>query len=101
MFTVNKLRKIALREIEFAALVGLILSNEVDLLFNNDSMSGFRDQIFRELDENILSNYVTDGPNRFGAIICLLQYVWELSLEVNLAVEGCKLFSPHQSELWD
>lgn len=101
MSTVNKLRKMALREIEFAALSGLILANEVNILFQDDSMSSFRDQIFAELGENVLYNYPTDGPGRFGALICFLQDISEISTEVDLAVESCKIFSPHKTELFD
>jgi hypothetical protein len=90
------------REVEFAALTGLILANEVDLLFNNDSMSAFRNQIYQELHDDIMHNYGTiETANRFGSLVCLLQDFDSISSEIEQCVTACKIFSPHKQELWD
>lgn len=91
-----------MREIEFAALAGIMLANEIDLLFNKNSMADFRDQIYRELHDDICRNYsIVETASRFGSLICLLQDIQGISKEIEESVVMCKLFSPHKVELWD
>lgn len=72
------------------------------MLFHNESMAGFRNQIYQELHDDILINYPQfQAPNRFGSLICLLQDFDNISKEIEESVSMCKLFSPHKVELWD
>lgn len=65
-------------------------------------MSSFRDQIYRELHDDIYYNYSPmETANRFGSLICLLQDFQNISREIEESVQMCKLFSPHATELWE
>jgi hypothetical protein len=65
-------------------------------------MSNFRDQLYRELHDDILYNYPPmETANRFGALICLLQDLQSISREIEESVQACKIFSPHATELWE
>jgi hypothetical protein len=65
-------------------------------------MSSFRDQIYRELHDDICYNYLPmETANRFGALIYLLQDLQSISREIEESVISCKLFSPHATELWE
>ncbi|KAI6193528.1 CBN-NHR-71 protein [Aphelenchoides besseyi] len=72
--TAEKMRKIKIREIEFGALAGVILANEIDSTFKCAVMSIFRDRIFQDLHTNIASVYGEHEVGiRMAALICLIQ----------------------------
>lgn len=70
---VNKMRRLQIREVEIAALAGVILWNEVALTSNFAGADKLRDRIYSELHSNIILTYgVSETGARMGSLLCLL-----------------------------
>lgn len=67
------MRKLQVRELEIAALTGIILWNEVALASNFNNTDKIRDHIYSELHSNIIMTYgLMETGARMGSLLCLL-----------------------------
>ncbi|KAI6196062.1 hypothetical protein M3Y94_01064300 [Aphelenchoides besseyi] len=102
MMTAEKMRKLEIREIEFGALAGIILANEIDSTFKCAVMSIFRERIFQDLHANITSVYgEQEVGTRMAALICLIQDLDVLGREIVESVIIRRLINNGINDLWD
>ncbi|KAI6181830.1 Nuclear receptor domain-containing protein [Aphelenchoides besseyi] len=98
----NKMRKLAVREIEVAAMAGIMLWNEVAIACNYDNTDKIRDRIYSELHSNIIITYgVNETGARMGSLLCLLHDLNMIAKQISESVIIGKIFNPHVIELFD
>ena len=120
----DRFRTLSLREIEFAALVGVALCNEsklliewehnfccihfvsfvlVDALFKDNTMSAFRERLFVDFHEELLTTYTppAEAGARFGQLLCLINDLQTFTYAIEETTTVFKVFHPYVSTLFD
>uniref|UniRef100_A0A915D2T3 NR LBD domain-containing protein n=1 Tax=Ditylenchus dipsaci TaxID=166011 RepID=A0A915D2T3_9BILA len=96
-----KMRQMAIRDIEVAALAGIILWNEVGNL-NVEDTDKIRNQIYTEIHNNMILTYGVSGTGaRLGSLLGLLHDVDVIQKEISESITIGKIFNPHHYEVWD
>jgi hypothetical protein len=99
---VNKMQRLGVRDIEVAALAGIILWNEVALASSFDTTDKIRDRIYAELHNNMILTYGVAGTgSRLGSLLCLMHDLNILAKEISESVTIGKIFNPHTIEVWE
>ncbi|CAD5228658.1 unnamed protein product [Bursaphelenchus okinawaensis] len=99
---VAKMKRLQVREVEIAALAGVLLWNEVGLATSYEGSEKIRDRIYSELHSNIIITYgVNETGARMGALLCLLNDVQVLHKQAAESSIISKMFNPHVCEMYD
>jgi len=98
---VTKMRQMSIRDVEVAALAGVILWNEVGHL-NVEDTDKIRNQIYSEIHNNMILTYGVSGTGaRLGSLLALLHDFNLVEKELSESVIIGKIFNPHRNEVWD
>uniref|UniRef100_A0A7E4W4Y8 Nuclear receptor domain-containing protein n=1 Tax=Panagrellus redivivus TaxID=6233 RepID=A0A7E4W4Y8_PANRE len=99
----SKILKLKLTVQEYAALLGVMLWNEVGMFVPQfTAAEDVKNRIYSELHTYLISMYgITGTGARMGSILFLLQDINVIAKDITEQVIIGKLFNPHLIEVWD
>ncbi|KAL7071008.1 hypothetical protein ACQ4LE_009735 [Meloidogyne hapla] len=100
MQTVDRMKEMAIRDIEVAALAAIILWNELAYLDVHDS--NVRETIYSELHNNLILNYgIAATGIRLGLLLDLIHDFNLIEREIRESCIINKFFNPDFAEVWE
>nr|CAD2191067.1 unnamed protein product [Meloidogyne enterolobii] len=100
MQTVEKMKEMAIRDVEVAAIAAIILWNELAYLDVQDSNT--REIIYSELHNNLILNYgIAATGLRLGLLMDLIHDLNLIEREIRESCIINKFFNPDFAEVWE
>jgi hypothetical protein len=83
MLLSREMKEIRLREVEFSAMAGIILANEIEIILKNDAMEQFKSKIYKDLHSDLEKSYKLE---EIGKRIGIFSYMIDKSYVSNCII---------------